>query len=100
MRIYTEVVILVIAMLLVSTVGISTVFAKIPGNFSTNPNVLKVEINQSGFLGSIMIYHDLKAGYWDVRFAGKQRFLYGSNGNPFQGNISFPDNQVNRFDIP
>jgi hypothetical protein len=83
--------------LLLLGAGISTVLAKMPANFSTNPDVLKIEINQSGLFSFILVYHDLKAGYWDICYTGKQRGWNGDEKN-LQGNISFPDSQVNRFD--
>jgi hypothetical protein len=99
MRINVVGAILVTAVLLVSMVGISTVLAKMPANFSTNPDVLKIEINQSGLFSSILVYHDLKAGYWDIGYTGKQR-LWKGDEKILQGNISFPDSQINRFDVP
>lgn len=91
--------VLITAVLLGSMIGMNPGLAKMPANASTNPDVLKIELNQSGILGLLMVYHDEKAGYWDLSFTGKQR---GWNGNEkkFQGNISFPDNEVNRFDVP
>lgn len=92
--------VLVTTALLISMVGISTVLAKIPANFSTNPDVLKIEMNLSGLISSILVYHDLKAGYWDISYTGKEHGWNGSDGKILRGNISFPDSQVNRFDGP
>lgn len=91
--------ILLIAVILLLGTGISTVLAKMPANYSTNPDVLKIEINQSGLFSYVLVYHDLRAGYWDISFTGKQR-VWNGDGKILQGNISFPDSQVNRFEVP
>lgn len=80
-------------------IGMSPCLAKMPTNASTNPDVLKIELNQSGILSLLMVYHDVKAGYWDISFTGVQR-VWNGGGEKFQGNISFPDDEVNRFEVP
>jgi len=94
---YKKLGILAIAGMLLLGTGIGPVLAKMPANFSTNPDVLKIEINQSGLFSFILVYHDLKAGYWDICYAGKQHGWQGVE-KILRGNISFPDSQVNRFD--
>ena len=92
-------ILLIAVTLLLLGTGISTVLAKMPANYSTNPDVLKIEINQSGLFSYVLVYHDLKAGYWDISFTGKQR-VWNGDGKILQGNVSFPDSQVNRFEVP
>lgn len=94
---YKKLGILAIAGMLLLGTGIGPVLAKMPGNFSTNPDVLKIEINQTTTLIVVSVYHDLKAGYWDIYYAG---WLHGGEGDKkiSQGNVSFPDSQVNRID--
>jgi hypothetical protein len=82
-----------VTLLLLGT-GISAVLAKMPDNASSNPDVLKIELNASGNVALVMVYHDLKAGYWDIYFGGMSRH------NITSGNISFNDGQVNRFIVP
>lgn len=99
MRIIVLGVFLTAALLLGTMVEINTVLAKMPANASTNPDVLKVELNQSGSLFFLMIYHDQQAGYWDISFTGKELTWDGDVKNML-GSVSFPDSEVNRFEVP
>jgi hypothetical protein len=99
MRINVLSAILITTVLMGSIIGMGPALAKMPANASTNPDVLKIQLNQSGLLSFLMIYHDVEAGYWDISYIGKQRKWNGEEEKA-QGNVSFPDSEVNLFEVP